>query len=187
MGAMDSTNLDKVIIVNEKNQVIGQMGKDKAHMGKGNLHRAISVFLFNSLGQLLIQKRSIHKIVAAELWANTACGNVRQGETHLECALRRLMEELNIAGVQLKKIGTVRYFYEFNNGYSENEIDTVFVGQFSKKPDFNKKEVSDYEYINWDELLSQLKNDESKYAPWVNILLGDEHISKEINNFIKEL
>lgn len=184
---MEASNQDQVIVIDENNQVIGHMDKKQAHKNKGSLHRAISVFLFNDKGELLIQKRSNQKIVAAGLWANTACGNVRPGETHLECAKRRLKEELNLKKNQLKKIGVVRYFHQFDNGYCENERDEIYVGKIVEKPIINADEVSDIKMANWDELLTQLKDNGNKYAPWLKIIANDQFIVKSINEYINDL
>jgi len=177
---------DLVILIDENNQVIGHMDKNQAHKNKGSLHRAISVFLFNDKGQLLIQKRSEQKIVAAGLWANTVCGNVRPGETHLDCAKRRLKEELNLENIELKKVGVVRYFYQFNNGYSENERDEIYVGKIVGKPVINTDEVGDIKAISWEELLKQCDNG-NKYAPWLKIIVNNPDIVKNINEFLDDL
>ncbi len=184
---METSSQDQVIIIDENNQVIGHMDKNQAHKNKGSLHRAISVFLFNDKGQLLIQKRSEQKIVAAGLWANTACGNVRPGETHLECAKRRLKDELMLKNIQLKKIGVVRYFYQFDNGYSENERDEIYVGKIIEEPVLNDSEVSEVKMMNWEELLQQLDDNSDKYAPWLKIILNEQFVVSSINEFIKEL
>src|SRR3989344_6441635 len=122
--------LDQVILVDEADNQIGTMDKVAAHRGQGRLHRAISVFLFNDQGQLLIQQRSQEKITAQGQWGNTCCGNVRPGESYQECAYRRLREELGIAeGVTLAPVRKFSYFARCGEEFSEREIDQVFVGK----------------------------------------------------------
>ncbi|UKL12802.1 isopentenyl-diphosphate Delta-isomerase [Pseudomonas savastanoi] len=69
--------------------------KIEAHQS-GLLHRAISVFLFDKDGRLLLQRRSASKYHAAGLWANSCCGHPRPGELPIDAAVRRLQEELGI-------------------------------------------------------------------------------------------
>ena len=57
---------EKVILVNEKDEPIGEMEKMEAHK-KGILHRAFSVFIFNSNGEMLLQQRTSHKYHSGDL------------------------------------------------------------------------------------------------------------------------
>lgn len=176
---MRDRNLDQVILVDEHDKQLGVLDKVEAHRGQGKLHRAISVFLFNDEGKLLIQRRSAQKIVAAGQWANTACGNVRPGESYLTCALRRLEEELGIKGVELQEIGKFQYQVEFKNGFSENEIDTVFVGIFSGEVQPNPAEAS---AVDWIEFTDLLKNGRD-YAPWVGEIIKQSEITKVLTHY----
>jgi isopentenyl-diphosphate delta-isomerase len=182
---MNSTNnkiyqkLDRVVLVNADDEVIGSENVIETHKGLGKLHRACSVFLFNATGEVLIQKRSKKKIVAANQWANTACGNVRLGESYLDCAKRRLKEELGIEGVGLSKVGKFQYQVSFDNGFSENEIDTVFVGDFKGELKPNPDEVSEVGWIQFKQLLTAASN----FAPWVSIILSQKNIKQNLANY----
>ncbi len=184
-------NLDKVILVNEQDEVVGQLDKVAAHLGSGQLHRACSVFLFNQDGELLVQRRSRFKIVAARQWGNTICGNVRPGENYRECAIRRLREELGVTGVELEEIGKFQYEVEFENGFSEREIDTVFAQKVdsSLKLNLNPSEV---EVVDWIELTgiegtNKKKGGSKKFAPWVFKILSQPEISQQLNQYVKQL
>ena len=52
--------MEQVVLVNESDQAIGTMEKMEAHR-TGTLHRAFSILLFNSKGELLLQKRAKSK------------------------------------------------------------------------------------------------------------------------------
>ncbi len=168
---------DLVILVDEQDQVIGQADKIRAHRGEGMLHRACSVFLFDKQGRLLIQKRSDKKIVAAGKWANTACGNLRPGETYQGCAQRRLKEELGITGVNLKGLEKFQYFVKFDNGFSEKEIDTVFAGFISQKQSLNpnQQEVADTAWIQ----LNQI-DFKKNWAPWLKKIFQQPNIKQQL-------
>ncbi len=170
---------DLVTLVNEQDEVVGQMDKIEAHRGSGVLHRAISVFLFDTSGKVLLQQRSKKKIVGALQWANTCCGNVRPDETHLECAHRRLKEELGIIGnniengigrgevpLALHQVTRFQYQVRCNEEFSENEIDTVYVGRYDGTVTPNPDEVAEYTWMPWDEFVNAV-SDEQTYVPWV--------------------
>lgn len=171
--------LDKVVLVNPNDEVVGSENVVEAHKGLGKLHRACSVFLFNNAGRTLIQKRSNKKIVAANQWANTACGNVRPNESYLGCAKRRLKEELGIERVGLSKVGKFQYQVSFNNGFSESEIDTVFVGNFTQEVNPNPDEVAAFKWIHFKQLLTEA----SAFAPWVSIILSQKNIKQNLANY----
>lgn len=69
-----------VILVDENDHMIGTAEKIAAHKNP-KLHRAFSIFVFNSRGELLIQKRAANKYHCPGLWANTCCGHPRPGES----------------------------------------------------------------------------------------------------------
>ncbi len=171
--------LDQVILVDSDDKKIGVMDKIEAHRGSGKLHRAISVFLFNDRGRLLIQQRSQEKIVGAGMWANTACGNVRPQESYLGCAKRRLNEELGIVGAELEKVGKFQYQVSFENAFSENEIDTVFVGKYGRCVEPNPSEVNNYSWVQFG------KNcfDGKRVAPWVGVIFNNDEIYQSLELF----
>ncbi|HRD40115.1 MAG TPA: NUDIX domain-containing protein, partial [Bacteroidia bacterium] len=87
--------MEEVVLVNEKDESIGRMEKMEAHE-KGLLHRAISIFILNEKGEMLLQKRALHKYHSAGLWTNTCCSHPRPGEDTKMAAERRLFEEMGI-------------------------------------------------------------------------------------------
>jgi isopentenyl-diphosphate delta-isomerase len=143
------SSTDRVILVNERDEVVGEMDKIEAHRLGGTLHRASSVLLFNAKGEVLLQQRSSSKIVGAGQWANTCCGNVRPGETYEQCAVRRLREELGIENVALRPLIKFQYFAACNAEFSEKEIDQIFVGEFSGVAEPNSLEVQNTRWENW--------------------------------------
>ncbi len=174
-------NLDKVTLVDERDEVVGQADKIKAHIAPGQLHRACSVFLFDENGRLLIQKRSTHKIVAAQQWGNTVCGNVRPTESYKECALRRLEEELGITKIDLKTIGKFKYQVDFEDSFTEKEIDTVFAQRVksSLQLELNPLEVSAVDWIK----LQHIHQKERDFAPWVAKILSQKKINQNLKEY----
>jgi isopentenyl-diphosphate delta-isomerase len=94
---------DRVILVDEKDEPIGEMDKLEVHQ-KGLLHRAFSIFIFNDMNQLLLQRRAKEKYHSANLWTNTCCSHPQPSEFSLEAAKRRLKEEMGIETNLEKKV-----------------------------------------------------------------------------------
>ena len=130
--------MKKLLLVNKKDEVIGFETKEKCHAGKGILHRAFSVYLFNNKGQLLIQQRSKFKKLWPLYWANTCCSHPRKNEGYVGAGERRLKEELGIIS-PLKMVGKFQYQVRYKNIGSENELCAILIGEYNG---FKTKESS---------------------------------------------
>jgi isopentenyl-diphosphate Delta-isomerase len=170
---------EQLILVNSNDKITGYIDKLEAHLSGGKRHRAISVFLFNTKGELLLQQRSEIKIVGELQWANTCCGNVLKGETRLQCAYRRLKEELGISEVRIKSIGNFEYHIRCNQKYSEWEIDEVYVGKYDGIVSPNASEVKSFRWVDPKQFASDIRSDKNnEYAPWVIEILNHSEIEK---------
>ena len=154
---------EKVILIDKNNRKIGTEEKIKAHK-EGKLHRAFSIFIFNSKEELLIQKRAKNKYHSGGLWSNTCDGHPRPDESYIKAAPRRLKEEMGF-DCRLKKLFC--FYYKIKLGkLIENEFDCVFVGKFNGKPRPNPKEISDYKWISLNKLKKDINKHPEKYAYW---------------------
>ncbi len=156
---------EELILVNEKDEIIGYETKAKCHEGEGLLHRAFSIFIFNSKNELLIQKRSNKKLLWHDYWSNSCCSHPRKGETMEIATQRRLFEELGLEN-PLKFEFKFQYQDKFKNIGSERELCYVFTGYNDKLPIINQDEISDWRYINKQELLSQINKKTDMFTPW---------------------
>ena len=100
---------------------------------RGVLHRAISVFIFNSKGEMLLQQRAIGKYHSGGLWSNTCCSHPRPGEKNDDAAARRLYEEMGLK-CEVKEIFAFVYKSTLENGLTEHEFDHVFTGVCDDHP-----------------------------------------------------
>jgi isopentenyl-diphosphate delta-isomerase len=106
---------------------LGFMDKMEAHQ-KGLIHRAFSIFIFNSEGEMLLQQRALNKYHSAGLWSNSCCSHPTRA--------RRLKKQpyedyvKSWASKLPEKIFDFVYQASFENGLVENEFDHVFVGQY---------------------------------------------------------
>ena len=155
---------EKVILVDKKGREIGQEEKIKTHE-QGKLHRAFSVFVFNSKNQLLLQKRAKNKYHSNGLWTNTCCSHPRPGETIEEAAHRRLREEMGF-DCELKEAFSFIYKTPFSNGLTENEYDHVFLGKSDSIPIPNPEEVDDWRWVSIEKLKQDLRKRPDNYSYW---------------------
>lgn len=160
-----------LILINENDVETGQMAKMEAHE-KGLLHRAFSVFIFNSQGKLLLQQRALSKYHTPGLWTNTCCSHPFPGEEVKAAAVRRLCEELGITA-DLTFLFKMTYKYGFENGLTEHEIDSVFVGSTDSLPILNKDEVHDYKYVSLEEIKMNMELHPENYTPWFRIIMSE--------------
>ena len=126
---------EKVILVDQNDNPIGLMEKMEAHE-KAILHRAFSVFIFNTEGKLLLQERAYHKYHSPGLWTNTVCSHPREGETTIDAAHRRIVEEMGFDCPIEKKLDFV-YKSVLDQGLTEHEFDPLFVGHYEGEPNIN--------------------------------------------------
>jgi isopentenyl-diphosphate delta-isomerase len=156
-----------LIIIDQDDRALGTMDKLAAHKG-GILHRAFSVFVFNSAGQLLLQQRAFDKYHSGGKWTNTCCSHPRPGEPTEAAAHRRLLEEMGME-CALNYQFKFTYRAEVGNGLIEHECDHVFFATSDKLPNPNPTEVAGYKYIDMDVLATELQDNPTQYSAWLQI------------------
>lgn len=157
--------LEFVVLVDEQDREIGTMLKSLVHHHSTPLHRAFSLYLFNSRGEVLIQQRKKEKITWGGFWSNSCCGHPRPEENREEAAKRRAKEELGIETRDIEKMADYRYRFEYNN-VAENEICPIFTGSTEESIRPNWKEIEEFRWLAWPVFLQDIKNNASLYSPW---------------------
>ena len=155
--------VEEVILVDKNDVEVGTMEKMEAHRDGGTLHRAFSVFVFNTDGDLLLQRRAEHKYHSGGLWTNTCCSHPRPGETVREAANRRLVEELGME-CKLVELFSFEYKAELDGGMTEWELDHVLLGLSDLDPQINPDEVAEYKYMPLSEIDLDLKSNPDHYT-----------------------
>jgi isopentenyl-diphosphate delta-isomerase len=168
LGIFDPMEEEKVVLVDIHDQQLGTMGKIEAHE-KAELHRAFSIFILNSNGELLLQQRAFEKYHSPGLWTNTCCSHQREGESNLEAGKRRLMEEMGIT-VPLQELFYFIYKASFDNGLTEHELDHVMVGYSDEDPKINTDEVKAFKWVPIDVLKKELIDNTDHYTVWFAII-----------------
>lgn len=150
--------------------------KLRAHID-AQLHKAISVFLFDAAGNTLLQRRAAGKYHGAGLWANACCSHPDWGEEDGPCAHRRLREELGLRAA-LTFVGRTRYRAAVGD-LIEHEDVAVFVGRLDAPVDeakLNPEEVDAVEWSPWDALIARAEDDATSLAPWTRIYMRDARV-----------
>jgi isopentenyl-diphosphate Delta-isomerase len=162
--------MEQVILVDEQDNAIGIMEKMEAHE-KALLHRAFSVFIMNSNGEMLLQQRALTKYHSAGLYTNACCSHPRPQEQTLQAAVRRTQEELGIT-INPKHIFSFTYKAVFDNGLTEHEYDHVFYAEYNEPiNNFNADEVASATYLKLELLLIDIDANPTAYTEWFKIAL----------------
>jgi isopentenyl-diphosphate Delta-isomerase len=142
-----------VELVDERGRTTGVTPKLAAHRPPGQLHRAISIFLLDASGRLLIQRRARAKYHSGGLWSNTCCSHPAPGEAPADAAVRRLREELGVEPIDLTEAGST--VYDVTDPVSrlvEREWNHLFVGYALQSPSPEPLEVEEWAAVPLDEL-----------------------------------
>jgi len=140
------------------------MEKLEAHR-RGLLHRCVSIVVYNSKGEMLLQRRAMGKYHSPGLWANTACSHQRPGERSSNAAHRRLLEEMGF-DCPLKPAGTFVYRADVGNGLMEHEFDHVFIGTFDGAVNPNPEEVMECAWWSVSDIRNGLQTYPETFAAW---------------------
>jgi len=169
----------QLILVDQNDIQTGIMEKMEAHQ-KGVLHRAISVFIFSTKGDWLLQRRALGKYHSGGLWTNTCCSHPFPGESNIEAANRRLQEEMGMKG-ELKELFAFTYMEHLDHGLIEHEFDHVFYGIIDENPEINIIEVMEWKYVNYFNLHKDIIENPDNYTVWFKKIFERVHqyISKQ--------
>ncbi|XP_075982887.1 uncharacterized protein LOC142981090 [Anticarsia gemmatalis] len=183
ISAVQAAALDNelCLLVNEQDAITGSATKRECHKigpdGSLLLHRAFSVLLFNSAGELLVQKRASQKVTYPDCFTNSCCSHPllinSQPEDVITAAIRRLNTELGIPSEQLKRedftlIGRILYMDTGDGVWGEHELDYVLIIQRDVDVTPNPDEIAEIQYISKDNFDSFMDN--LKVTPWFKLL-----------------
>ena len=164
-----------VDIVDENNQVIGKSSRSEVHK-KGNIHRALSVLILNSKGQILLQKRSKNKSVHPMSWDISTSEHVLAGESYEDAGVRSVVEELGVE-IVIKKVTEEKLQqrkYQFKDQIIlENEIVLMLVGNNEGPFKIDPNEVYSVEFFSVEEIEEMIKKGEEFtiwfFEEWENV------------------
>jgi len=160
-----SSEEEPLILVDEADREIGHLSKGECHNGDGVLHRAFSLFIFNSDGELMLQQRSDDKRLWPLFWSNSCCSHPRRGESMDVATERRLEQELGMAA-DFHFLFKFQYHARYHDLGSENEMCSVYVGLCDDPPRPNSTEISAVRWITADALDREFQEQPEVLTPW---------------------
>lgn len=172
---------EMIILVDDNDREVGTIEKMKAHV-EGKLHRAFSIFVFNNKGEMMLQRRALHKYHSGGLWTNTCCSHPNAGEALGEAVHRRLVQEMGF-DCELKEVKSFLYHAQLDNNLIEHELDHIFVGYYDNEPKINKEEVEEWVWISFDELKKDIKNHPEKFTYWFKVAMDEVLIPEDLKSF----
>ena len=171
-----------VQLVDAQDRPAGRAEKLDAHR-RALLHRAFSVFVFDTAGRLLLQRRADGKYHSGGLWTNTCCGHPRPDEGLIDAAKRRMHEEMGF-DCALEPVGSLHYRLPVIGDLTEHEFDHLLCGQCETDPRPDPQEVSAWRRITWPELMAEIAAAPDAFTPWLREILA--HRRSAIETWIDE-
>lgn len=168
---------EQVILVDEQDNAIGTMDKLEAHQ-QGLLHRAFSVFIINSKGEMLLHRRALSKYHSGGLWTNACCSHPKPDETIDEAAKRRLNEEMGIKA-EVQPLFSFIYKVNLDNNLIEHELDHVLLGVYNGQVNPSEDEVMDFKWVQPQIIARDVTDNPTNYTEWFKLVIN------KVNNIIK--
>jgi len=157
---------EHVVLVNDKNEVLGTVPKSTVHTDKTPLHRGFSLYVFNLEGELLLTQRSGKKKTWPQVWTNTCCGHPALDEKTVEAVRRRLKDELGLLIEEIYEILPDYRYKAEKDGLVENELCPVFIAFTDDKPKINMEEVEDVRWTPWPDFVQEISEYPNEWSPW---------------------
>ena len=161
---------ERVVLVDENDVEVGTLEKQRAHR-EGRLHRALSVFVLNGRGELLLQRRAAGKYHSGGLWTNTCCSHPRPGEPVDQAARRRLREEMGI-DCALAPAFAFTYRAQVGPELVEHEFDHLFAGRWDGEPAPSPDEVDEWRWVPLPELEREVREHPERFTAWLRMLVS---------------
>jgi isopentenyl-diphosphate Delta-isomerase len=156
---------EQLILVDDHDREIGFKGKADCHTGAGALHRAFSIFVFNAENELLLQQRSLSKMLWPGYWSNTCCSHPRRGEDLAQAVTRRLKQELGFT-CPLDYLYKFKYQAQFGVVGAEHELCSVYFGRHDGPVDVNVTEIAAWRFVGVEALERELTRAPETFTPW---------------------
>ena len=164
-----SADSESLILVDEADREVGHTSKARCHEGRGLLHRAFSVLIFNGAGELLLQQRAQSKRLWPLYWSNSCCSHPRRGEPMESAVRRRLYEELGLR-CRLHFLFKFEYQAQFDAAGAEHELCSVFIGRSTAQVRVNRSEILASRWISAAALHEEMAGrGTTSFTPWFTL------------------
>lgn len=156
-----------LIMVDDKDNILGYAPRSECHTGKGKRHRAFVILLYDKDKKILLQHRK-HKIFD-KLWDLASASHPLhidgRNDNYIEAASRCLRNEWGIENVRLEKIGAFNYFKEDGKN-CENEYCALIVGEYDGEIKINPETAYGFRLVSLKQLLSEIEKKPETFTPW---------------------
>ncbi len=165
-GAASLADGDTLILVDEADREVGHLSKAQCHDGRGILHRAFSLLIFNARGELLLQQRSAAKRLWPLYWSNSCCSHPRRAESMDTAIQRRLHEELGVR-CALQFLFKFQYQAQWDAHAAENELCSVYIGRTHTPIRADPGEIAGLRWVSPEQLQAEMaQRGSSQFTPW---------------------
>ena len=171
---------NRLIALVDENDIVTEYAEKQYVHENGLLHRAFSIIIFNSKGEMLLHQRSHAKYHSPSLWTNTCCSHLLQGLTMEECTHNRLVFEMGF-NTELEFQLSFTYKIKFGNNLIEHETDHLYFGKWEGIPITNIDEVMAYKWIKPKQLIEDIQKRPDKYTYWFKHIV--ENYADRILNY----
>lgn len=158
-----------ILAVDDNGKFSGEyIPKEVGHTGEGKRHLAITVLIYNSKGEVLLQRRK-HKVFD-NVWDFTASTHPLHkedgtDETLEQATLRALKDEYDIQNISLKRVGEFNYFAQID-GLCENEHDHILIGEYNGEIKLNSDVAYEAKWMDKKEVLKDMEQNPQNYTAW---------------------
>jgi isopentenyl-diphosphate delta-isomerase len=168
-----SQKTEYINVVDKNGRYLGKEEKEKCHQGKGILHSAFLVMIFNEKNELMLAKRSKEKSLWPDFWDGTVASHYHSEKNQQTTIKQRIFHEIGVSCDQINYLFKFHYHVEYRDLGSENEICDVFVARNikSEKISPNISEISEFKFLDIPELKEKIQENSKTYAPWFLIAL----------------
>jgi isopentenyl-diphosphate Delta-isomerase len=165
-GADVAADSEPLILVDETDRELGHLSKARCHQGRGVLHRAFSLLIFNGAGEWLLQQRAPSKRLWPLYWSNSCCSHPRRAETLQAAIHRRLYEELGLR-CPLHFLFKFQYQAQFDAAAAEHELCSVFIGRCTDPVTINRNEIVAWRWSSPEALRAEMTGPGAgSFTPW---------------------
>ncbi len=159
-----------LILVDNNDNILGYAPRSVCHTGKGKRHRAFVIALYNSKGEILLQRRK-HALFS-NMWDLTGASHPLRlhgrNESYAEAAARCVRDEFGLNGISLRKIGAFNYFAP-QGKKCENEHCAVIVGKYDGKVKANPKAAYGYRWASLESTLAEIRRKPESFVMWARL------------------
>jgi isopentenyldiphosphate isomerase len=155
-------------VVNERDEVIERKPRSEVHR-LGLLHRAVHVLVFNSRGQVFLQKRSMKKDRQPGVWDSSASGHVDSGEDYDTTAVREVWEEIGLRLVETP----VRLFKITARPETDQEFVWVYRCESEGPFELNRDEIDEGGWFSPEDVSQWMKEHPEEFASALLFIWGE--------------